>query len=144
MPGALCILTALLAAAVLPLKPPFSEEGRRHPGPTVIRAGALKETDEVTAHVRAQQAEALRKLQEEELERARRQATQLVTRLENMTAADFGQGQDILGKMRQAGMPKERIEAMRHELEDAARKLREEGGRLRAELKRRGLEVPEK
>ena len=76
--------------------------------------------------------------------RARREAAQLVTRLENMTVADLDRGQDILGKMRQAGMPEKRIEAMRQELEDAARKLREEGGRLRAELKRRGLEVPEK
>ena len=144
MSGALCLSVLSLAPAVLPLKPPLSAEGRRHPGPTVIRAGALKETDEVTAHVRAQQAEELRKRQEEEIARAKRQAAQLVMRLENMTAEDFGQGQDVLGKMRQAGMPEKRIEAMRHELEDMARKLREEGGRLRAELKRRGLEVPEK
>ena len=144
MSGALCILAALLAAAVLPLKPPFSEEGRRHPGPTVIRAGALKGTDEVTAHVRAQQAEELRKRQEEEIERAKRKAAELVTRLERITMEDIEKEQGILAKMRQAGMPKERIDAMRKELEDGVRRMRAEGGRLRAELKRRGLEVPAK
>ena len=142
--GALCLSILSLATAVLPLKPPLSAEGRRNPGPTVIRAGALKETDEVTARVRAQQAAELRKRQEAELELAKRKAAQLVKRLEKMTAADLDGGQDILGKMKKAGMPKERVDAMRQELEDTARHLREEGRRMRTELKARGLEVPEK
>lgn len=144
MSGALGLSILSLAAAVLPLKPPLSAEGRRHPGPTVIRAGALKETDEVTARVRRQQAEELEKRREEEIERAKRQASELVTRLERITVEDIERERGILGKMREAGMAQERIDAMRRELEDGVRQIRAEGGRLRAELKARGLEVPAK
>ena len=144
MSGALGLSILSLAAAVLPLKPPLSAEGRRNPGPTVIRAGALKETDEVTARVRRQQAEELEKRREEEIERAKRQASELVTRLERITVEDIERERGILGKMREAGMAQERIDAMRKELEDGVRQIRAEGGRLRAELKARGLEVPAK
>ena len=136
------VLLCALTAAVLPLKPPLSPEARRHPGPTVIRAGALQPRDFVRERALARQEADCRARQLAELAETRRQANELARNMERMTVDDLTQHQDVLKMMKDSGQPAARIEEMRTLLDTTVETIRAEGRELRRELRERGLEDP--
>ena len=132
----------VLAAVVLPLKPPLSDAARCHPGPTVIRAGALRPTDRRAERVLARQTGERCRMMLAEIEAAKRQAVQMADRMERTTAADLLRGRDVLREMKAAGFSPQRIAEFRRELETSAAEVRAEGRRIREELKAAGMEAP--
>lgn len=140
----MAVLTGVLvlAASVLPLKPPLSDAARHQPGPTVIRAGALRPADRRAVRQLARQAEDWRRKMQAEIESAKRQAAEMADRMERMTVGDLLQGRDVPGEMKAAGFSPQRIAEFRRELEESAAQIRAEGRRIRQELKASGLEVP--
>lgn len=146
------ILTALVAA-VLPLKPPLSAEARRHPGPTVIRAGELgKRRLEVEGW--RLKGEVERQRMRREVEALKKSARDLADRMEKMTVDDLlkrggenwlcnGQSveqstnrkiekfSDLERAMKRAGKPQAEIDRLRNQLEQTVENIRAEGRELK-------------
>ena len=133
VPGNL-ILTALVAA-VLPLKPPLSAEARRHPGPTVIRAGELGKSSNrrIVEWSKQLKDEAINR--KSQIEALKKSARDLADRMEKMTVDDLSKSSfaELERAMKRAGKPQAEIDRLRNQLQQTVEKIRAEG----RELKRR-------